>query len=284
VKRAIKNLQSGTFVSFDKTRIYYEISGKRNFNKTMLFLHGLGGNLTIWDPQRKYFEKLGYTTIAIDIRGHGFSGRPKNRAKYAPEILAKDILTFLEKYKIKNFILVGHCLGGILSLILTGSYKVKPQALILISTTYKIPVYAPLIQRSKILSLSSNVLNQLPLLLGKPGQIHLDKFKNAQDIDLRRFLSDIFYTTVQSYISICSNFALFNGRKLLRDVNCPTLIIHGEKDTFFSPKAAKKLHEYIRNSQLVLLSKTNHLPLLNDPEEINQIIDVYLQKKEFLNL
>jgi pimeloyl-ACP methyl ester carboxylesterase len=280
MKRGVKNFSSGSFVSFDGTRIYYEMGGKKNSTKTVLFLHGLGGNLTVWDPQRKYFEKLGYTTIAIDIRGHGFSARPKNRSKYTPEILAKDILIFLQKRNIKNFILVGHCLGGIISLILTGFYKTSPQALVLIAATYKIPIYANLIQRSKILSLSSNALNQLPLLLGRPGHTPTPKFKNAKDIDPRRFLSDIFYTTAQSYISICSNFILFNGRELLKNIDCPTLIIHGEKDTFFSPEFAAKMHKYIKNSQLVLLPNANHLPVLNNPEEINQIIDVYLKKKE----
>jgi pimeloyl-ACP methyl ester carboxylesterase len=281
MKRAIKNFQSRTFISFDKTPIYYEISGKKDFAKTILFLHGLGGNLTVWDPQRKYFEKLGYTTIAIDIRGNGLSGRPKSRAKYTPEILAKDILTFLEKKQIKNFILVGHCLGGIISLILTGSYNVKPKALILIAATYKFPLYATLLHRSKILSLSSDVLNQLPIFLGKPGHMQMDKFRDTRDLDPRRILNDIFYTTAQSFVSLYSNLFLFNGRKLLKNINCPTLIIHGEKDTFFSPKVAVKLHKYIKNSKLILLPNANHILVLNDPEEINRIIDVYLQKNDF---
>jgi pimeloyl-ACP methyl ester carboxylesterase len=279
MKRAVKNFRSGSFVSFDKTRIYYEIGGNKNFDKTMLFLHGLGGNLTAWNPQRKYFEKLGYTTVAIDIRGHGFSGRPKDRAKYTPEILAKDILTFLEKEKIKNFILVGHCLGGILSLILTGCYKVKPQALILIAATYEFPAYTKLIQRSKVLSLSADVLNQLPFYLGKPGHMPIGNFKDTKDIDPKRILNDIFYTTAQSFVSLYSNVFRFNGKELLKNIDCPTLIIHGKKDTFFAPEYAIKMHEAIKNSELVLLPNANHLPILNSPKEINRIIDVYLQKK-----
>jgi len=245
----------------------------------MLFLHGLGGNLTIWDPQRKYFEKLGYTTIAIDIRGHGFSGRPKQRTKYTPEILAKDILTFLEKEKINNFILVGHCLGGILSLILTGSYKVKPQALILIATIYEFPVYAKLIQRSQILSLSADILNQLPFSIGRPGHMPMEKFRDTQDLDPRRISNDIFYTTARSFVSLYSNLFLFNGRKLLKSIACPTLIIHGEKDTFFSPEYAIKMHRYIKKSELVLLPEANHILVLNNVGEINEIIHEYLQQE-----
>jgi pimeloyl-ACP methyl ester carboxylesterase len=255
------------------------MSGNSNFDKTMLFLHGLGGNLTVWDSQREFFAELGYTTIAIDIRGNGLSGRPKNRAKYTPEILAKDILTFLEKEKIQNFILVGHCLGGIISIILTGSYKVKPQALILIATTYKFPAYTTLIQRSQILSLSADLLNQIPFYLGKPGHMSMDKFRNTHDLNPRRILNDIFYTTAQSFVSLYSNLFLFNGRKLLKNIDCPTLIIHGEKDTFFSPEYAIKLHKYIHGSELVLLPKANHVLVSNFPQELNLIIDKYLREK-----
>lgn len=243
----------------------------------MLFLHGLGGNLTAWNSQREYFEKLGYQTIAIDLRGHGLSDRPKDRNEYTPEIMANDILQFIEKFKLENFVLVGHCLGGVISIILTGQYKVKPQALVLLAATYEFPPYAALIQRSKILELSSNALNQIPLQLGRPGHMPMEKFHHTNDIDPKRFLSDIFYTTAQSYISICSNLFLFNGRKLLKNITCPTLIIHGEKDTFFHPKMAIAMHKYIKHSELVLMPNANHVLVLNNAVELNHIIGKYLK-------
>jgi pimeloyl-ACP methyl ester carboxylesterase len=274
----IKNSKSGIFTSFDGTKIYYEMSGQKSSGKTLLFLHGLGGNLTAWDPQRAYFGKLGFRTIAIDIRGHGLSDRPKDRSKYTPEILAKDILAFIEKFKIKNFILVGHCLGGILSLILTGEYKVKPRVLILVATTYEFPFYATLLQRSRILNILSDALNLLPFPLGKPGQMPIEKFRGTHDLSPRRILNDIFYTTPRSFVSLYSNLLLFNGQKFLKNIKCPTLIIHGEKDVFFSPKIAMRLNKYIKNSKLILIPNANHILVLNNPTDLNQIIDKYLKQ------
>jgi pimeloyl-ACP methyl ester carboxylesterase len=244
----------------------------------MLFLHGLGGNLTAWDPQRKYFENLGYTTIAIDLRGHGLSERPNDRAKYTPEIIAKDVLCIINDYKINNFVLVGHCIGGMVALVLTASHNVKPKALVLIATTYQLPSLATFVERLKILDFSSDVLNQLPFLLGKPGHSPMKQFKGTHDLSPRRILSDIFNTTVQSYISLCSNFFNFNGRKLLSKINCPTLIIHGGKDIVFPAKIAPKLHKYIKNSKLVLLPNANHILVLNNPDELNCIINQYLKQ------
>ena len=277
MKRAINNSKSGYFTSFDGTKIYFEMNGKSNPAKSILFLHGLGGNLTAWDSQRLYFEKLGYKTIALGLRGHGFSDRPKDRTKCTPDIMTKDILLFLNKNKVKNFILIGHSFGGIIALLLVGVYKVKPQALILVSATYEFPVSSKLIWFSKIINLFSDVINHLPFALGKPGHMPLYKFKGTSDISPRRIINDLFYTTVQSYISVFSNLFLFKNKEMLKNITCPTLIIHGEKDIFVSKKIAKNLHADIKNSELVFVLSGNHFLVINNPDELTQIIHKYLQ-------
>ncbi len=280
----INDTISDYLISFDGTKIHYQISGKRTSTKNIIFLHGLGGNLSAWDPQRDYFEKQGYRVIAIDIRGHGMSDRPKEREKYTLDFLAKDIATFIEQKKIKNFILVGHCLGGILSLLLTGYFKLKPEKLILIATTYEFPFYARLLEKTGILDLSSDALNQIPFRLGRKGQMQVDKFRGTHDLDPRRILNDIMYTSAQSYVSLYSNLLLFNGEKFLENIKCPTLIIHGEKDLFFPVKIAEQLHKKIKNSKLVLLPNANHIIVLNNPDQLNQIIDTYLHEKVNSNI
>jgi pimeloyl-ACP methyl ester carboxylesterase len=279
MQRVIKNFKSDFFVSFDKTRIYYEISGEKSFKETIVFIHGLGGNLTAWDPQRLFFEKLGYTTIAIDIRGHGFSDRPKNRKKYTPEIMTQDVLLFLNKHKIKNYILVGHSFGGIIALLLADFYKIKPQTLILISATYEFPISSKLIWFSKIINFSSDVINHLPFTLGKPGHMPLYKFKGTRDLSPRRIINDLFYTTAQSYISVFSNLFLFKNKEMLKNITCPTLIIHGEKDIFVSRRIAMNLHEDIKKSELVFVPSGNHFLVINNPDELTDIMDKYLQQE-----
>jgi len=274
----INLIASGFFTSFDKTKIYYEISGDKNYSKTILFLHGLGGNLTAWDPQRIYFEKLGYRIIAIDLRGHGFSDRPKKRTRYTPEIMAKDILLFLKENKIENFILVGHSFGGVIALLLTGFYKVKPLILILISATYEFPFYSKLIKFLGALNLFSNIINYIPFSLGKAGHMPMYKFIGTHDLSPRRIINDLFYTTLQSYISVFSNIFLFKGKELLKNINCPTLIIQGEKDTFVSREIAITLNIDIKKSQLVFVPSGNHFLVINNQDELNQIINKYLHQ------
>lgn len=49
---------------------YREIPNEKG---VAVLLHGLGSDLNEWHSLRKYLNKNGWSTLAIDLRGHGFS-------------------------------------------------------------------------------------------------------------------------------------------------------------------------------------------------------------------
>src|SRR3989344_1665595 len=100
--------------SFDGVKINYEVSGKNE--NCLVFLHGLGGDLNAWKNERKFFKKKNISTIAIDLRGHGKSERPKSYESYGLDKFAMDVYFVLKKKRKKKFILVWHCFGGIVSM------------------------------------------------------------------------------------------------------------------------------------------------------------------------
>ncbi len=57
-------------------KINYKIHKNKN-DLYLVFLHGLGGNLYAWNEIRTIMHKKNYSTLAIDLRGHGESFRPK---------------------------------------------------------------------------------------------------------------------------------------------------------------------------------------------------------------
>src|SRR3989344_6386457 len=103
------------FQSFDGAKIYYDKT-VRDKNKWLIFLHGFGGDLTAWQKERAYFAKLGLSTIAMDLRGHGLSARSDKKDFYKLESFAKDVQMLIQHESIKNAILVGHCFGGMVAI------------------------------------------------------------------------------------------------------------------------------------------------------------------------
>ena len=97
--------------SFDKTRIAYDLHGKAKTN-TLFFIHGAGGDYGGWSKERKYFHKKGFTTIAMDLRGHGLSERPMLARDYKLKNFAEDVQAIIRKEQLKKPVLIGHCFGG----------------------------------------------------------------------------------------------------------------------------------------------------------------------------
>ncbi len=80
---------------------------------TLLFVHGSFINMEYWAEQIDYFKDK-YRVIAIDLPGHGLSG--DNRDSWSIQEYGADLDIFIEKLNLQNIILIGHSMGGNITL------------------------------------------------------------------------------------------------------------------------------------------------------------------------
>ncbi len=81
---------------------------------SLVFVHGWCCDMLHWEAQLEEFKK-DYRVVALDLGGHGASGA--GRAQWTLESLGKDVQAVVEHLDLKQVILVGHSLGGPVSLI-----------------------------------------------------------------------------------------------------------------------------------------------------------------------
>lgn len=62
------------------------------------------------------------------------------------------------------------------------------------------------------------------------------------------------------------------------DIGKPTLIIWGEYDDVIPVEVGEQLHEHIRGSEFHVISKTKHMPNMEQPKEFNRILMEFLQQ------
>jgi len=242
----------------------------------IIFLHGLGGDLTAWQKERAHFSKLGFSSIAFDQRGHGLSDRPTNFEDYRVEIFVKDLLSLVNHYHISKFYLVGHCFGGMVSMTAAAMHPSLAQRLILIDTSYKIPAFSEhRIERT--------LLSHLFSFLGKnlstkhiSKHANFDKFFGTADLDFNRVLSDILHTSLKSYFMIMHELTAFNATELLSLIKIPSLVVEGSKDSVFPPEVALSLKNRIKNSEIDIVEQANHIIVLNNPVDLNKSIERFL--------
>jgi len=105
-----------SYTTFKTKELHYTDTGKGD---TIVLLHGFTEDLRIW----KHFStrlSRNYRVICIDLPGHGKSECIAEI--HSMEILADSISAVLKKIKIKKCLLIGHSLGGYVTLAFAAKY------------------------------------------------------------------------------------------------------------------------------------------------------------------
>jgi len=106
--------------SSDGQRIAAQESAAKSGNKSVLFVHMEKGSANDWEFFAKRLKRSGFTTLAIDLRGHGGSPMPSGSvqkddwAKMKADVIAG--VDWLEKKGMKDIVLVGASIGANLAL------------------------------------------------------------------------------------------------------------------------------------------------------------------------
>lgn len=242
----------------------------------LIFLHGLGGDLTAWDKERAVLQNLGYTSLALDLRGHGLSDKPENKDDYSLSRFAKDVMEVIKKEKIKKPVIVGHCFGGMIALSLAAIYPKIFSRLILVDTSFKLPFFAkPFANHGFFQKIIQLIAEKSPLTKNY-NHVDFSRFIGTTDYDWKRILSDVLHTSLHSYLLICDQLLQFDASSLLKKIKIPTLVISGKRDRIFPLRIAKELSERILHAKLISVPNANHIIVINNPTELTNEIHKFL--------
>lgn len=76
---------------------------------TLVFIHGLVGDYSDFEAQVSFFGRT-HRVVAVDLPGSGESGR--NRAEWTMAALGEDVAAVVDHLGLDDVVLVGHSLGG----------------------------------------------------------------------------------------------------------------------------------------------------------------------------
>jgi pimeloyl-ACP methyl ester carboxylesterase len=119
----------GKFVEIDGNRIHYVEEGE---GRPIVFVHGLGGTLHHLRHPLFGGRLPGYRLIALDRPGAGYSTRAAGATGRLPEQAAL-IAKFIDQLGLEKPLVVGHSLGGIITLTLALNHPDKISGIVLLS-------------------------------------------------------------------------------------------------------------------------------------------------------
>ena len=147
---------------------------RSNHSNAIIFIHGNSHSKMTFTHQLSDERFSLFRTIAVDLSGHGDSDKLN---EYSLTAMAKTLCDFIADLKLKNYILVGHSLGGhVLTQALT---QLTPRALVLYGTP---PLKKPLSlegflpnPKTAPLNLDHSTQNELEILAAEFGYQNSDK-------------------------------------------------------------------------------------------------------------
>lgn len=98
---------TGTVSSTDNVLIKYETAGRGE--PALVFVHCWTCDRGYWDQQAGHFARR-HQVVRLDLAGHGESGR--ERKDYRIEAFGSDVAAVVDKLGLQRVILIGHSMGG----------------------------------------------------------------------------------------------------------------------------------------------------------------------------
>jgi pimeloyl-ACP methyl ester carboxylesterase len=267
-----------TINSFDSTEIFYQVN--RAGDRCIIFLHGWCHNHTVWEKEMDYFTKKGYSTIAMDLRGHGMSGKPDSLDAYRFECFAKDLDCIIKEEQIKDFVIAGHSFGGMVTISFYGMFPEDIHALVLVDTSYEDPVkHMPLIEHFHLVPIAEHILKFIL------KHEHIQK-KHFPDVDFSKFKDhdDFFYWLKgaedmpwKSILACLEDILELDKEAIVKKISVPTLILEGSKDTTTPVDISEHMAKDIRDAELKMIPNASH------DTNIRRVCTVEIDMDDFLS-
>ena len=253
----------------------YEIRHENDFQfieegsgPVLLLLHGLFGALSNWVDVVERFSK-NYRIVIPLMPIYTLPVLNTN-----VKALAKFVHDFITYKNFSDVILIGNSLGGHVGLVYVKDHPQKVRAMVLTGSS----------------GLYENAMG--------------GSFPRREDYDfIKQKVEVTFYdpkTATKELVDECYSIVNDKGRLIrilslaksairhnmsddLKDMKIPACLIWGKQDTITPPDVAEEFHRLLPMSELFWIDKCGHAPMMEQPQEFNEILDKWLKKLKIDN-
>jgi pimeloyl-ACP methyl ester carboxylesterase len=283
------------FVTIDSVDFHYRIWNdtiKRPRGKVLL-IHGFMGSTFSW---RENFDTLagsGYKVIAIDLPGFGYSDRSLkvNQSQSNRARLLWDVLVHLDKGDTAKWNLVGHSMGGgtAEAMALMKPERTKTLTIVDGMVFFKNDdvqgTFITLSRNRQYNKAFSNIVEKIVLTYNMVEKLFRKNYGYTPDSSIvMGYLTPLMIEgSAESVLSVFSNSKEIIPLDIRALDKIPVLVIWGDKDRTIKLKRGKRFVRHVPSAKLKIIAGSRHDPMETDPEEFNEYLIIFLNKKNNLN-
>jgi pimeloyl-ACP methyl ester carboxylesterase len=229
--------------------------------ESLVFIHGAGGNRTSWYHQRNYFSRA-FNCFIMELPGHGAA-----QGQGAQEIkgYALWIKGVLDELKVSSPIVIGHSMGGAITMELALRFPTLFKGLVLVSTGARLRVVPDILDEIKeAFPQAVNLICRLSFARDVPEEMMqlavAEMMKNSPQVLYGDFAA-------------CNRFDLM---KEVQAISNPTLVICGDQDALTPVLYSRYLADKIAGARLEIVEGAGHMVMMEQPEEFNKKMELFL--------
>jgi len=220
--------------------------------QTIVFVHGYAGCAETWEYQINHFAR-DYRVVVPDLRGHGQSDAPYTA--YTMDEILRDLQTVVERLALpERFVLIGHSFGGSICVEYANAFPERLERLVLIAAAGEYPLPRQLM-----------LVYRIPTVLYRG----LWKYRwrwNAELHVMQRMM--------------LNNMRRWRGWPLLRNIRTPTLIIRGERDTYFPQHVYDDVGKLVPGAEIYDVGGAKHKVQIERHEAVNRAIERFIKGRQ----
>jgi len=255
-------------ITTDQGIVHYEVYGR---GKPVILLHGWLGSWGLWQETMGYLGRY-YRTYAMDFWGFGESG--KKRETYAVQDFVSLVNQFMDQLGIMHAPLVGHSMGGTVSLSVAIRYPERVSKVVVVGSPIvgsSLAVPLKLAGYRPIAFMLFNMMGafRFAMKVASPIICRDERFADMMDRDLSR-------TTVESFLLSIASLRRTDLRPMLDQIKVPALGMYGDRDVIVNPKQWQPMQKGISHTQIERFPTAGHFIMLEEPKSFSERLKTFL--------
>ncbi len=216
-----------------------------------------------------------YRTYALDFWGFGESG--KKRETYAVQDFVSLVDQFMNQLGIARAPLVGHSMGGTVSLSVAIQYPERVSKVVVVGSPIAGSSLAPPLKLAGYRAIAFMLFNLMGLFrlgvrVASPFICRDPRFPDMMDRDLSR-------TTLESFLRSIASLRRTDLRPMLDSIKIPVMGMYGDRDNIVHPLQWKPLAAGVTHNKIERFPKAGHFIMIDDPDPFMQKLKSFLDEE-----
>ncbi|MDI9309388.1 MAG: alpha/beta fold hydrolase [Limnohabitans sp.] len=245
--------------------IHSNITGEGN---PLIIIHGFLGMSDNWKTLAAQYAEQGYQVHALDMRNHGKSF---HTSEWGYHFMVQDVIDYCNAHQLKNIYVIGHSMGGKVTMLLATTYPELVEKLIVadIGPKYYTPHHQTILEALNAVDFST-----------KPSRADVEAIVSQyiSDFGTRQFLLKNLYWVEQGQLGFRFNLKVFTENTSVIGDALPfenhfdkkTLFLRGDKSDYILDADFETIYHHFPNAVIETVSNAGHWLHAENPTEFFQ--------------